>query len=499
MNGVTHKRLLSLSAVAITSAAVGFVLSSGLDMTRPSHAARPATSVAPTLATITPPPAAPGLGYPDFATLAEKVTPAVLYVETEEKITGEKMRKFHEEIDPFFFFNPNRPKKEVGAGSGVFISTDGLALTNNHVVEGADVIRVRLANSQDAIPAKVVGRDPATDLAVIRVDGKGPFTALPLGDSDALRVGEWVMAVGSPLGFSHTVTVGVVSAKNRSLGLSDATSSFENFIQTDAAINRGNSGGPLVNLRGEIIGINTLINAAGQNIGFAVPSNTAKAVIPQLKEKGKVVRGYLGVKIQNVDQKKQEAFGLPSTQGAFVSEVSKDTPAAKAGLKEGDTVVAANGTPVKDTRQLIDRVSAMPPGQKVDLDVIRDGKHRTITVTLSERPDSNSEDQSSTARDDSPQSKLGLQIEELSARTRRQLEIPTDVEGVVVSDVTTLSPADEQGFRQGDVVMRVNSAEISSVQDFRKAISSLHSGALVKFYVYRPQADQKSFIIVRMP
>jgi serine protease Do len=491
--------LFSLGAVAVAGAAIGFVLSSGLDTARLSHAGHPAASAAPAPAATVPAPAAPAQGFPDFASLAERVTPAVLYVETEEKITGEKMRRFHEEIDPFFFFNPNRPKKEMGAGSGVFISTDGLALTNNHVVEGADVIRVRLANSQDAIPAKVVGRDPATDLALIRVDGKGPFVALPLGDSDALRVGEWVMAVGSPLGLSHTVTVGVVSAKNRALGISDVTSSFENYIQTDAAINRGNSGGPLVNLRGEIIGINTLMNAAGQNIGFSIPSNTAKAVIPQLKEKGKVIRGYLGVNIQPVDQKKQEAFGLPSTQGAFVIEVTKDTPAAKAGLKEGDAIVAVNGTPVKDTRQLIDRVSAMPPGQKVDLDVIRDSKHRTITVTLSERPDGSSDEQGSTAKEDSPQSKLGLQVEELTARTRRQLELPNDIEGVVVSDVTTLSPADEQGFHQGDVIMRVNSAEISSLQDFRKAIGGLRAGALVKFYVYRPQFEQKLFLIVQMP
>jgi len=500
MDTTKRHTVLSMSVVAVGATVLGMVLAGGLGITPAGTAAKGAPA-APAAA-----PVAPPAGYPDFASLAERVTPAVVSVYTEDVVKPQDMRRFHQDMDPFeFFFGPGTPhpdmrrqQKRAGAGSGFFITADGLIVTNNHVVESADKIKVRLADGTE-LAAKVVGRDAATDVALIRADGKGPFTPLSLGDSDALRVGEWVMAVGNPLAMEHTVTVGVVSAKGRALGLSEATRSFENFIQTDAAINLGNSGGPLVNLRGEVVGMNTAINAAGQNLGFAVPVNTVKAVRPQLEKRGKVVRGFLGVTVTNVDQKAEESFKLPSRDGALVESVSKGGPADKGDVRAGDVVVAVGGTAIQETRQLIDRVSATAPGQKVDLEIIREGKRITVPVVLGERPTAEGEEETSTAKGDTPSSRLGIEAAEISARTRRQFELPKDVEGVVITDVTELSPADDAGLRPGDVIMRVNDADVASQQEFHDAIAKVRSGTMVRLYVYRTQAQQSSFVFVRMP
>jgi serine protease Do len=495
--------LLSMGAVAVGATALGMVLAGGLGLTPVSSAAHAMAATSAAAA-----PAAAPAGLPDFATLAQRVIPAVVAVYTEDVVKPQDMRRNHGDMDPFeFFFGPNfphpdirRPQKRQGAGSGFFIDPDGLIVTNNHVVEGAERINVRLADDTE-LKATIVGRDPATDVALIKVVGKGPFTPLPLGDSDSLRVGEWVMAVGNPLAMEHTVTVGVVSAKGRTLGISpDINSrSFENFIQTDAAINLGNSGGPLVNLRGEVIGMNTAINAAGQNLGFAIPVDTVKMVLPQLKQKGRVVRGYLGIQITNVDQEAQESFKLSSRDGALVQSVDKGGPADKAGIRPGDVIVAVSTFPVKETRQLIDHVSLMPPGQKVDLEVIREGKRLTIPAVLGERPPAQGEEASSTAKEVTPTSKLGIQTDDLNPRTRRQFQVPTQIDGAVVTDVTDLSPADDAGLQPGDVIMRVNDRDVASEQEFTNAVSSLHGGTMVRFYIYRPQTDQKSFVFLRMP
>jgi serine protease Do len=494
--------MLSLGTVAIGAMALGMVLTGGLGLTQPGSAdptPQPAASSASTAVPAT---------YPDFADLASRVIPSVISVLTTDFVKGSEVRRFHRDVDPFdFFFGPNPmnpdmmvPHKRMGAGSGFFISSDGLAVTNNHVVEGADKIQVRLSSDDSSrLPATVVGRDPATDVALIRVEGKGPFSPLPLGNSDALRVGDWVMAVGNPLNMAHTVTVGVVSAKGRQLNLSDVTSSFENFIQTDAAINLGNSGGPLVNLRGEVVGVNSAINAAGQNIGFAIPVNTVKAVVPQLREHGKVVRGYLGVGIKNVTPDMKDAFNLPSRDGAFVDSVEEDAPAAKAGIQKGDTIVAVNGTHVKETRELIDQVSAMAPGKKVELGVIRDGKPQTIAVTLGERPVASAEGEESTPDKETPSSKLGLQFDDLSQRVRRMFDVPADVSGAVVTQVDEDTPADDAGLRPGDVITEVNGHEVDTARDLTEGLRHVRSGSPVRLYVYRPQVDRSTFIILRMP
>jgi serine protease Do len=295
----------------------------------------------------------------------------------------------------------------------------------------------------------------------------------------------------------HTVTVGVVSAKGRALGLAD--SSFENYIQTDAAINPGNSGGPLVNLQGQVVGINAAINIQGQNLGFAIPVNSAKVILPQLEKTGKVVRGYLGVYIANVSDKVQKSFNLPTRDGAFVQDLEADGPAAKAGLKPGDVIVAVNGTPIKQTRELIDRVSALPPGEKVKLDVVRDGKQQTITVELSERPANESDQGDEEGEEVSPTGKLGLRVDSLDARMRRRLNLPDDVDGVVITDVQDLSPADEAGLRAGLVITRVNSRPVSSPDELTRLVQKLGSGDWVKLYVFNPQAGRSSYFVLQMP
>ena len=326
-----------------------------------------------------------GVLLPSFADIAQEAMPSVVSITSTDIVKGEPgpprqqripsaarairsssssaLRAARRRGQP----RDDEEHKEVQGGTGFIISDDGYIVTNNHVIDGADKIEVRV-NNKEKYTAKLVGKDPATDLALLKIEAKQRLTPLPLGDSDKLRVGEWVMAIGDPLNFDKTVTVGVVSAKDRSgLTADAATRSFENYIQTDAAINFGNSGGPLLNVNGEVIGINTAIFRPAQNIGFAVPVNTLKQVLPQLREKGKVVRGFLGINIVNVDSDRAAAFGLKSEDGAFVESVEAGKPAEKAGVRPGDTIVKVDSVPVKDTRDLIGYVSGKAPGSKVQL------------------------------------------------------------------------------------------------------------------------------------
>lgn len=505
MSSYARPGLLSLGVVAAGAAALGMVLAGGLGMTPWSAADRAqgetaaAVEAAGSTRQVPPPQLAAPAGFPDFSSLAERVIPSVISVNTQRDVQVQG-RRGPGPMDPFeFFFGPSRPfsepqrRRAEGAGTGFFISADGMALTNNHVIEGVDKITVRLADDRE-LPAKVVGRDPATDLALIQVDDTGPFTPLALGDSDGLRVGEWVMAVGNPLRMSHTVTVGVVSAKGRRLGLSDASYSFENFIQTDAAINVGNSGGPLVNLRGEVIGINTAINAAAQNIGFAVPVNHAKRILPQLKEKGRVVRGYLGVNIRDASEEEEKAFKLPSRKGALIHELVEGGPAEKAGMAPGDFITAVDGKPVASTQELIELVSSLPPGRKVALDVFRDGKSRSITVELTERPGTPTMEAAS-----SPLGQLGLEVENLTPRVRRMLRLRDAVQGVMIADVAPGSAADDARLSAGLVITQANGNAISSTDDLAEALAGAESGGRIRLYVLDPQSGRSSFFILRVP
>ncbi|RUM33590.1 MAG: serine protease, partial [Desulfobulbus sp.] len=326
-----------------------------------------------------------------FSSVVKKAGPAVVYIGVEKSITnqrsmGQGQDPFGMFNDPFFqrFFGPQfqhpnvRPRefKQKAAGSGFIISSDGMILTNNHVVEDADTIKVRLADERE-FTAKVIGTDPQSDVALIKIDGHN-LPTLPLGNSDKLEVGEWVIAIGSPFELSQTVTVGVVSAKGRSrLGIND----YENFIQTDAAINPGNSGGPLLNIHGEAVGINTAIfsrSGGYMGIGFAIPVNMAKNIQKQLQKNGKVTRGWLGVVIQNVNADLAQSFNLDKAEGILISEVADDSPAAKSGLKQGDVILSLNGTPLADVTDLRNKIAMTTPESSLDLQIIRHGHKKTI-------------------------------------------------------------------------------------------------------------------------
>jgi serine protease Do len=496
MKHEAHK-VFSLAAVVVAAILFGMFLSGGLDLTREVDAVPP-----------TPIPAATndGVPLPDFADLADAVVPAVVSVFSAD-VQEPSERRRGMPNDPFhFFFGPRRdgdepePQVQRSSGSGFIISTTGEIVTNYHVIEDADQIRVRLVDDE-VYEAEVVGIDPATDLALLKiVEPDREFTALALGDSKAVRVGQWVMAVGNPLNMEHTVTVGVVSAKGRALGLSAETNSFENFIQTDAAINFGNSGGPLVDLYGNVVGINTAINAAGQNIGFAIPVNVARRILPQLRERGRVVRGYLGVSINNLSREEAEAFGLDSTDGALVESVVEGHAADAAGVRHGDVIVAVDGEPIEDTRELIDTISSLPPGTEVDLGIVRNGKRMTIEVTLEERESEAGVSEPSDRDDDEGDvfERVGVTVNRIDSGTRQMYRLEDDVAGVVVTRVRPLSPASEAGMQPGFVITEANGEAIEGPEDLRSAVSEIEAGGYLRLYVYIARADVYRFVILKL-
>ncbi|MGH9459099.1 MAG: trypsin-like peptidase domain-containing protein [Thermoanaerobaculia bacterium] len=489
------KRTISVAAIIVASVAAGMILTADFGWLPWSKAQQ-----------LTPEGTIPTVALPSFADLAERVLPAVVSITSTEVIQpGEQPRG----IDPFdFFFGPGIPRQFPdeervipSGGSGFIISPDGYIITNNHVIEGATKVEVHYAGGERTAEATVVGRDPATDLAVIKIDVDGPLPTARLGDSDAVRVGDWAVAIGNPLQFENTLTVGVVSAKGRSLGLSEVTYSFENFIQTDAAINRGNSGGPLLNLRGEVIGINTAISGGGQNIGFAVPVNIAKRIYPQLKEEGRVIRGFLGINITEVDQQIQEAFDLPTNDGVLVQSVTPGSPSDEAGVQHGDVIVHVDEVRIERSRDLIDYVSDIGPGVDVRLQVIRGGRRMNIAVETGERPSEFTE----VAREDevsgdATRSKIGISIQDLTPQTRRMFGFDADVTGVLVTDVRQLSPAGDAGLIEGDIIREVNGQQIASAADVQRIVERAGSGEYLRFYVTRVGREQtiSSYVVVRV-
>jgi len=483
----------SLAAIVVAAVLFGMVIAGGLDLTPPVDADRN-TQGQPVMETI---------ASPDFATLADRVVPSVVSV-TIKDVQDPSDRNSRMPRDPFheFFRGPQTPDDEPlvrrSAGSGFFISGDGEIVTNYHVIEDADEIEIELVDGLQ-FEAEVIGRDEATDLALLKV--KKPdrdFAYLALGESEAVRVGEWVMAVGNPLNMDHTVTVGVVSAKGRVLGLSREGTSFENYIQTDAAINLGNSGGPLVNTRSEVIAINTAINARGQNLGFAVPVNILRQILPQLREHGKVIRGFLGISVSNLNQDSAEAFGLSSRNGALVEGVTPGHAADKGGVRHGDIVVEINGEAIEDTRELIDTISAMPPGTDVELTVIRDGKQKKLDIELEARDEigGESEGEAEPSRDDDTAERLGISVSELSAQIRQMYGLEDDVNGVVITRVMPVSPAADQGLIRGDVILEANGETIERVDQLRDIIGEVDAGGYLRLYVQRPQAGGRSFFSI---
>jgi serine protease Do len=437
-------------------------------------------------------PPLPPLSGPDFTPIVEQVKPAVVSVSSTEivEMYRHHPQEFFDLFDWFFGRRPRRDEREetprqhrsVNSGSGFIISPEGYVLTNYHVVADASEVVVMLSDDSE-FEAEVTGSDREIDIALLKFDPEDkPLVTAVLGDSGRLHVGEWVMAIGNPLRLQHTVTVGVVSALGRNLG----SGSFDDFIQTDAAINRGNSGGPLVNLRGEVVGINTLMSPYGENIGFAVPVNLVKEILDDLMEVGRASRGYLGTQIMSITPELQEAFGLESSEGAFVQSVEPGLPGDEAGLRRGDVVVEVDGTPIKDSHHLVREISQKRPGQKVALKIIRDGRTRTLKATLADRGAELWKEEPVEEEPEAPRRVseiLGLRVEDVTSETREQLGLSDDTRGVVVVHVDSMSGAFEKGLRSGMVIVEVNRKEISNMQEFTAALEDVESGDLVLLYV----------------
>lgn len=401
--------------------------------------------------------------------IAKKTNPTVVTIFTSQTVNVRQMNPFA----PFFGGQPeqNQQYQREGLGSGVIVSSDGYILTNNHVVEDADTISVRLYNDEE-VGAKVVGTDPRTDIAVIKVDAKD-LPVAQLGNSDDLNVGEFVLAIGSPLSpdLAHTVTFGIVSARGRVV---QGLSYYQDFIQTDAAINPGNSGGALINLDGKLIGINSAIasrSGGNQGIGFAIPINLAKNVMDSIIKHGHVIRGYLGIRMGPVDETMAKALGLDRPQGVLVNSVEKGQPADKAGLKEGDVIVKINGDQIENPVQFATRVASTTPGEQISLEVIRDGKHITVKPKLTEMPSSNPA--ASGGRSGNLEERLGFAVNTMNSDLARKYNINSSADGVVVTGINPRSKAYEQGLREGDLIVSIRHMRIENKSDFEKAMNEL--------------------------
>ncbi|HEX8456962.1 MAG TPA: DegQ family serine endoprotease [Pyrinomonadaceae bacterium] len=418
-----------------------------------------------------------------YADVVARVAPAVVTVRSERRARAAQQHPFMD--DPMFreFFGqrvpntPQTPRREEGLGSGVIVTADGYLLTNHHVVDGADEIRVELSDRR-VLTAKIVGSDPPSDLAVLKIDASN-LPVLPLGDSDKVRVGDMALAVGNPLGIGQTVTAGIISAKERTTsGVGDG--SFANFIQTDAPINRGNSGGALVNTQGELIGINSQIlspTGGSIGIGFAIPSNMAKGVMEQLVKNGKVRRGQLGVQIQEVTSDIAASLDLKEVRGVIVGAVTAGSAAERAGLKQGDVITSVNGTTVNDVNSLRNRIASTAPGTEVTLTVVRDGREQQVRATLGEFTqtaergeggEGGNEQGGGTTGEST--GKLGVRVQPLTPELMRELELPANTQGVAVADVDPNGPAADAGIQRGDVIVQANRQPVRSSADLTAAI-----------------------------
>ncbi len=457
-----------------------------------------------------------------FADIAAGAEPAVVNISTSQTIKSEGFHGFGPlpgpggrggpegpgggsgpspfgENDPFeqFFrrFMPQMPKsfKQRSLGSGFAISSDGLIVTNNHVVEHADEILVKLSSGEHQYKAKVLGTDPKTDLALVKIEPQGKIAALKLGDSGSLRVGDWVMAIGNPFGLEHTVTAGIVSAKGRVIGQGP----YDDFIQTDASINPGNSGGPLLNVEGEVVGINSSIfseSGGNMGIGFAIPSNLAKPVVEQLRTQGKVVRGWLGVMIQDVTEDLASSFKLSEPHGALVASVKEDGPAAKAGLERGDIIVEFDGKPVKSSHELPSMVAASPIGKDVDVKVLREGKEKTLQMKIAEMPKGEGGETGGGESEEPSSEKLGLTVAPITPDVARELGIEPG-SGVLVRAVKAGSTAEDAGLQPGDVILEVNRKAVKSVEAFKSAVSGGTKSESLLFLVRR--GDSTIFLALK--
>lgn len=426
-------------------------------------------------------------GPPSFADLAERVNHAVVNISTTQVVKDNPMQPFSGPNSPFRDFfgdeffrrffgdSPQGKMKTHALGSGFVIDSEGLILTNNHVVEKADEIKIKTDAGKE-YDAKVVARDPKTDIAMIKVSAGSDFPKpAQLGDSNAIRVGDWVMASGNPFGLGHTITAGIISAKGRVIGAGP----YDDFLQTDAAINPGNSGGPLFNMNGEVIGISTAIVAQGQGIGFAIPINLVKEILPQLKS-GKVTRGWLGVMIQDITPELAESFGIKQTKGVLVGDVVQDGPADKAGLKRGDIITSVNSKEVDNAHAVSRLVAALSPNTQATVQIVRDGKSKDIKVTIGTMPEEGTETPSTPK-----ESAWGMTVQNLTSELAQRFGWDENERGVVISEIQPGGPASEAKLRPGDLVKEVNRQKIQNIRDYNQAVQKVKKGESLLLLVKR--------------
>lgn len=393
---------------------------------------------------------------------------------------------FNRFFDEFFKNQPQREYRQSSLGSGFILDKDGFIVTNNHVIEGADEIQVKLKDGKE-YPAEIIGKDASTDLALIKIKADGDLPVLPLGDSDAIEIGQWVLAIGSPFGLEHTVTAGIISAKGRVIGAGP----YDDFLQTDASINPGNSGGPLINMDGEVVGINTAIVAGGDGIGFAIPVNVAREIFAQLKDSGEVTRGWLGVAIQDLDQELREYYGVD--KGVLIAEVFAGDPADKAGIQAKDIVLTINGKPVDSSRDLTRLVAGLAVGTKADIQVNRGGKTKTFTVKIARRDDEKLM-ASGAAGPGATESALGIEIAGITPEVAERFQID-DTEGVIVVNVAPDSKGAKAGINQGDIIKEINHKPVKDAVDYKRIIGEVKDGDPLQLYIRRMN---KGFMVVKI-
>ena len=506
---VRNIKLASIFVLVVSSIAFGMILAEGLgtdflgrrgDVAETESWAPGTTALASEVEAATP---------GSFADVVERVNSAVVFVQVTE--VGRRPPGFGGNgpggnLWDFFREPEGEPGEEFrreGGGSGFIIDKDGWILTNHHVIEDATRVVIKMADDRE-LEAEVRGTDRLLDVALLKVESKEDLPVVALGDSEKMRVGDWVLAIGNPFIYEHTVTAGVVSHKGRS----QAGNPFQRYIQTDAAINFGNSGGPLLNVRGEVVGINTAISAVGQNIGFAIPINTVKTIMGELKETGRVARGFLGVNPQEIDDKLRKAFpGLPTSKGALVVVVEEDSPADKAGMKVDDVIVEFDGEPIRSREDLFRVVAATPPGTDVKVKVLReDGRgsgkwvEKTLSTELIERPEAGeapAESPRRPGRRELPGKKLGLQVDEIPREARERLGVPAGVSGVVVVKVEASGPSADAGISQGDVIAQVNGVTVDGIDEFADALADVEAGSLLRLRLYHQGVPRYVAVEVR--
>lgn len=489
--------LVTLALVAVIAFLVGAIVAGGLDRPR-LGAGAPSAEVSDPLTgrgdTRSP---VPLVG---FADVVERVNPAIVNVDATTRGASRRRNAAPGELDDFRLPGGHVQRPRVGSGTGFIIDPDGSILTNHHVIDRAERITVTLADGRSFV-ANVVGADPVTDIALIKIDRPGdgqPLPVAPLGDSAMLRMGEWVCAIGNPLGYEHTVTVGVVSFVGRKL----FDASLDNYIQTDAAITFGNSGGPLINARGEVVGINAAVSSRGNSIGFAVPINSAAAILPQLRSAGRVSRGFIGVALRDLDADLRESLGLATSRGAFVQDVSKGSPAERAGIRPYDVIVAIGDAPVTSDDELIRSISAQPPGTTTVLTVLRDGRQERLSVKLAERPVGSPPDATpvdASARDELGDGMfLGLTVRDLDAAAFNRLRLPSETRGVMITRVEPLSASFDANIQRNSVVLEINRQPIHSVEEFRRVTTAAKIGDVLAMYLYTPALQQREIKTVRV-